>query len=333
MSNSASRNNRRPRIAITTGEPAGIGPDLVSTLAHTTIAADLVAIGALDMLNARALRLQRGSPFIPYDRQTGPAPAGSIRVAHIPLTAPVTPGRLDPANANYVLATLERALRGCLDHEFDAMVTAPVQKSLINDAGYEFTGHTEYLADRAGNAQPVMMLVAGDLRIALATTHLSLRQVPDALRFENLVYVVTTVARAVEHSFGIETPAIAVCGLNPHAGEGGHLGREEIELIAPAIERCRRDGWNVHGPLPADTAFAPAARARYSAYVSMFHDQGLPVLKALGFGHAVNVTLGLPFIRTSVDHGTALELAGTGRAENGSLVAALELAIRLHDRA
>lgn len=335
MSNSGSTNKRaRPRIAITAGEPAGIGPDLVSGLRTEAMPAELVVIGDLPMLSARAARLARDTCFVPYAPGSGTgARAGCLQVAHIPAPRPVVPGKLDPGNAGYVLATLERALRGCVSGEFDAMVTGPVQKSVINDAGYPFTGHTEFLAAHAGRASPVMMLVAGDLRVALATTHLSLRHVPDALTFDTLCYVITTVAKATQRWFGIPTPVLAVCGLNPHAGEGGHLGREEIELIAPAIEECRRAGWQIDGPLPADTAFTPAMRARYDAYISMFHDQGLPVLKALGFGHAVNVTLGLPFIRTSVDHGTALDLAGTGRADPGSLLAALELAIRLYGHA
>lgn len=330
MSNCASTNRSRPRIAITTGEPAGIGPDLVSGLGGRAFAAELIAIGNVALLNDRAARLGRGSPFVVYESGSqSSAPPGGIPTIDVPIPCPVRPGVLEVGNAGYVLATIERAAAGCLNGEFDAMVTAPVQKSLINDAGHRFTGHTEYLAELAGGARPVMLLVAGELRVALATTHLPLRQVADALTAEQIEYVVKTVAQAMRRSFGFEAPTIGVCGLNPHAGEAGHLGREELEVITPALDRCRRDGWNVQGPLPADTAFTPAARARYTAYVSMFHDQGLPVLKALGFGHAVNVTLGLPFIRTSVDHGTALELAGSAEADPGSLLAAVELAIHL----
>jgi len=286
-----------------------------------------VVIGDSAMLDARAAALGRRDP-----RSTSPAYA-ALEVLHVPVTAPVAPGRLDPRNAGYVLATLERAAEGCLDGEFDAVVTGPVQKSVINDAGRPFTGHTEFFAERAGGVTPVMMLVAGDLRVALASTHVPLAEVPRALTVDSVRYVIETVARALQGWFGIRSPAIAVCGLNPHAGEGGHLGREDLEIIAPAMAAARCPGCEVRGPLPADTAFTPAQRCRYDAFVSMYHDQGLPVLKALGFGHAVNVTLGLPFIRTSVDHGTALDLAGTGRADPGSLVAAIELAIRLHGTA
>lgn len=322
MSNSASTSRRaRPRIAITAGEPAGIGPELVAALDPAAFEADLVVIGDARMLRARGSGHGRGG---------APVARAALEVLHIPAPAPVLPGRLDTRNADYVLATLARAADGCLDGEFDAVVTGPVQKSVINDAGRPFTGHTEFFAERAGGVTPVMMLVAGDLRVALVTTHLPLAEVPRAITTDAVRYVIETVAGALQGWFGVRHPAIAVCGLNPHAGEGGHLGREDLDIIAPAMAAARCPGCDVRGPLPADTAFTPAQRSRFDAFVSMYHDQGLPVLKALGFGHAVNVTLGLPFIRTSVDHGTALDLAGTSRADPGSLVAAIELAIRLY---
>jgi 4-hydroxythreonine-4-phosphate dehydrogenase len=332
------RNNRRfLRIAITPGEPAGIGPDLSVGLADALTGIELVLIGDRALLEQRAMILKHSASFLPYVADRGTASAsGQLQIEHIDAPCKVVPGRLDPGNAGYVLRTLDRAVAGCLTGEFDAMVTGPVQKSVLNDAGYAFTGHTEYLAEIAGGAVPVMMLVADELRVALATTHLPLHAVPAAITVQKLCYVFEAVARSLREAFGIDSPQIAVCGLNPHAGEGGHLGREEIDVIVPAIHAARQCGLALHGPLPADTAFAPNVRAKYDAYVSMFHDQGLPVLKALGFGHAVNITLGLPFIRTSVDHGTALDVAGTGRADQGSLRTALALAVKLathqHDR-
>jgi 4-hydroxythreonine-4-phosphate dehydrogenase len=255
--------------------------------------------------------------------------ARTLRVAAAKLAQSAEPGRLDPANARYVLALLDRAIEGCRSGEFDAMVTAPVQKSVINDAGIAFTGHTEYLASRTGAELPVMMLVAGRLRVALATTHLPLRQVSDAIDSEGLARLIGVLDADLRRRFGFSRPRILVCGLNPHAGEGGHLGREEIDVIAPAIERARARGADVSGPIPADTAFTPHSLADADVVLAMYHDQGLPALKLAGFGSAVNVTLGLPIIRTSVDHGTALSLAGTGQAESGSLSAALEQAITL----
>ena len=287
-------------------------------------------IGDRPLLEQRAAMLKRSVSFLPYVADRGACSASSqLQIEHIGASCNVAPGRLDAGNAGYVLRTLDRAVAGCLTGEFDAMVTGPVQKSVLNDAGYAFTGHTEYLAEKAGGAAPVMMLVADALRVALATTHLPLHAVPAAITMQKLCYVFETVARSLHESFGIEAPRIAVCGLNPHAGEAGHLGREEVEVIVPAIHAARQRGLALHGPLPADTAFTPTMRDRYDAYISMFHDQGLPVLKALGFGHAVNITLGLPFIRTSVDHGTALDVAGTGRADQGSLRSALALAVKL----
>jgi 4-hydroxythreonine-4-phosphate dehydrogenase len=254
-------------------------------------------------------------------------------VQHVPLAAAAAPGRLDPRNASYVLGTLDHAIDGALAGRYDAIVTAPVQKSVINDAGIPFTGHTEYLAARAHAPQVVMMLAGttghGLLRVALATTHLPLAAVPRALTVDGLLAVMRVLVHDLTQRFGIAQPRIAVTGLNPHAGEGGHLGREEIDVIAPAIAAMRAAGHAFDGPLPADTLFVPTLVLRYDAVLAMFHDQGLPVLKYATFGHGVNVTLGLPFIRTSVDHGTALDLAGTGRADAGSLRAALALAVQL----
>lgn len=257
---------------------------------------------------------------------------GTLTVAHQPLAAPAVAGRLDVHNASYVLGLLDSALSATVTHEFEAMVTAPLQKSVINDAGIAFKGHTEYLAAHTGIHLPVMLLVAGTLRVALATTHLPLRAVSDAITLGLLREVIDVLAIDLARQFGIAKPRIAVCGVNPHAGESGHFGREEIEIIAPAIEDARSRGIDVVGPLPADTAFVPSHLERFDAVLAMFHDQGLPVLKHAGFGRAVNVTLGLPVIRTSVDHGTALDLAGTGRADVGSLEQAVRLAIDIANR-
>ena len=255
--------------------------------------------------------------------------AGTLCVAHHGLAVPCVPGRPDPANARYVLELLERATAGALAGEFDALVTAPVHKGVINDAGVAFTGHTEVLAQRAHVSRPVMMLNRGTLRVALATTHLPLRAVSAAITIESLCEVTTVLATELRRRFAIDAPRIAVCGLNPHAGEGGHLGDEEQRVIAPAIARLRAAGIDVQGPLAADTAFVPQVLARFDAVLAMYHDQGLPVVKHGGFELAVNVTLGLPFVRTSPDHGTALELAATGRADGRSLACALRLAARL----
>jgi 4-hydroxythreonine-4-phosphate dehydrogenase len=257
---------------------------------------------------------------------------GAPCVLDIPLGAPCTAGRLDTANAPHVLALLDRAIDGCVSGEFAAMVTAPVQKSIISDAGVPFTGHTEYLAARTGAAHPVMLLAADSLRVALATTHLPLRAVSDAITPALLDTTLRILHDDVRRLWGISRPRLAVCGLNPHAGEGGHLGTEDRDVIAPAIARARAAGMLVDGPLPADTVFVPRALSNYDVVLAMYHDQGLPVLKHSGFGHAVNVTLGLPIVRTSVDHGTALDLAGTGRADPGSLIAATRLAIEIASR-
>jgi 4-hydroxythreonine-4-phosphate dehydrogenase len=251
---------------------------------------------------------------------------GRLRVLDVPLAAPCVAGTLDVGNARHVLNMLDRAIDGAASQEFAAMVTAPVQKSVINDAGVPFTGHTEYLAARTQAPHPVMLLAADTLRVALATTHLPLRAVSDAITPALLDVTLKILDADIRALWGISRPRIAVCGLNPHAGEGGHLGREDGEIIAPAIQRARAAGLLVDGPLPADTVFVPRALSNYDVVLAMYHDQGLPVLKHAGFGHAVNVTLGLPIVRTSVDHGTALDLAGTGRADAGSLIAATQLA-------
>jgi len=295
----------KPRIALTSGEPAGVGPELCVRVAREARNAELVVIGDRTLL------------------------AGAPRVEHVPLARPATPGRLDAANARYVLAVLDRAISGCLQGEFAAMVTAPVQKSVINDAGIAFTGHTEYLAERAATEHVVMMLVGGGLRVALATTHLPLSDVPRAITADSLLKTLRVLDRDLRQRFRLPQPRILVAGLNPHSGESGHLGREDIEVVRPAIAAARAAGIDASGPIPADTLFVPERLKNADAVLAMYHDQGLPVLKYASFGRGVNVTLGLPFVRTSVDHGTALDLAGTGRADPGSLREALELAIEL----
>lgn len=315
--------HKRPRLALTCGEPAGIGPDIclqaAAALAREPAGFEVICLADADLLATRAALL--GLPM--------PDPAAGFRVLHVPLAQQVSAGRLDTHNARWVLGLLDRALAGCRSGEFDAMVTAPVQKSVINDAGIAFTGHTEYLAEHCGVPRPVMLLAAGSLRVALATTHLPLQQVSQAITAALLDEVLDILHHDLSVRWGISRPRIAVCGLNPHAGESGHLGREEIEVIGPAIARAASRGIRVTGPWPADTIFTPRQLEHCDAVLAMFHDQGLPVLKYAGFGQAVNVTLGLPVIRTSVDHGTALDLAGTGRADHGSLLAALEQAALL----
>jgi 4-hydroxythreonine-4-phosphate dehydrogenase len=320
-------------IALTPGEPAGIGPDLVVRLAQEPAAAALVVIADPGLLIERAGRL--GLPLeLPRIDTKGPRSApwrpGHLCIFPVALACAVTPGRLDPANAGAVLETLRIACDGCLQGHFDALVTGPVHKGVINDAGLPFSGHTEFLAERC-DADPVMMLAIAKppLRVALATTHLPLRAVGDALTRERLTRVIRILHSDLVTRFGISDPRILVCGLNPHAGEGGHLGREEIEVIAPVLADLRREAMDLVGPLPADTAFLPERLASTDAVLAMYHDQGLPVLKHLGFGQAVNITLGLPILRTSVDHGTALDLAGTDRADLGSLRAAIATAHEL----
>ena len=318
-----------PRLAITTGEPAGIGPELVAALAATDIAADLIVVGDKDLLLLAAQTRGLTLSIEPDDGQWRDQRApGQLRYVHVPARAAVTPGRLNVDNAAYVVETLTRAADGCLEGEFDALVTAPVHKAVINDAGIAFSGHTEFFAARA-RCNVAMLLAAPQLRVALATTHLPLADVPAAITAARLVQILRIVYNDLRSRFRLDNPRIAVLGLNPHAGEGGHLGHEEVEVIAPALAALRAEGMHLEGPLSADTAFLPARRAQVDAYLAMYHDQGLPVLKALGFGDAVNVTLGLPFVRTSVDHGTALDLAGTGKADAASMIAASKLAIEL----
>ncbi len=319
---------RLPVIALTTGEPAGVGPELCALLARETLAARLVLIGDEAMLAERAARLGLHVGLRRYLPGNAALPA-TIEIEHVPLAMRSQPGKLEPANARYVLALLDRAADGCMAGEFDAMVTAPVHKAAINEAGIAFTGHTEYLAARAGRSRPVMMLVGGGLRVALATTHLALAEVPRAITREGLLATLRVIDRDLRARFGIARARILVAGLNPHSGEAGHLGREEIDTIAPAIAAARAEGIAADGPIPADTLFVPERLRNADCALAMYHDQGLPVLKYASFGRGVNVTLGLPYVRTSVDHGTALELAGTGRADPGSLLEAVQLAIRL----
>jgi 4-hydroxythreonine-4-phosphate dehydrogenase len=314
-------------LVLTPGEPAGIGPDLCVRLAQTERAAPIVALADPGMLTERARML--GLPLTVQEFLPGGAALnapGQLSVLPVPLAAATRPGHPDPANAAYVLDTLARATDGCLAGDFAGLVTGPVHKGIINEAGVPFTGHTEFLADRAGVPRVVMMLATPGLRVALATTHLPLKEVADAITPERLEEVIRILNRDLGR-FGLERPRILVCGLNPHAGEGGHLGREELEVIGPTLERLRTEGMDLQGPLPADTLFVPRYMDMADAVLAMYHDQGLPVLKHKGFGRAVNVTLGLPFVRTSVDHGTAVDLAGTGRADTGSLEYAIEVAL------
>ncbi|MCP1373920.1 4-hydroxythreonine-4-phosphate dehydrogenase PdxA [Dyella lutea] len=323
----------RPRLALTAGEPAGVGPELLARLASIPFDAELVAITDRELLERAARRCDIQLELLDED---APAPAIStavqLRVRHVPLGVTERPGHPDPANAAHVLSTLAVATDGCLSGRYDAVVTAPLQKASINEAGIAFSGHTEFFAERAG-ADVVMMLASPELRVALATTHLPLAAVPAAIQADLLTRTLRIVDAELRAKFGIEHPRIGVLGLNPHAGEGGHLGHEEIDIIAPALDRLRDEGMDLLGPLPADTAFVPAMRARYDAVLAMYHDQALPVLKSEAFDRTVNLTLGLPFIRTSVDHGTALDLAGSGRADASSLIAATRMALDLVQRA
>jgi 4-hydroxythreonine-4-phosphate dehydrogenase len=321
-------------IVLTCGESAGIGPDLCLRVAQAERGQPLVFLADRELLRERAALLRQPCRIEEYTPGVAPTrAAGELTVLHVPLERAAVAGRLDPRNAPWVLRLIERAAEGCRRGEFAAMVTAPVQKSVIIEAGLPFTGHTEYLAALCGVPLPVMLLVAGRLRVALATTHLALRAVPDAITRAGLLGVIGVLDGGLRSLFGIEHPRIGVCGLNPHAGESGHLGSEEQQVIEPALRAARELGLDVQGPYPADTLFVPRNLDPYDAVLAMYHDQGLPVLKHAGFGNAVNVTLGLPIIRTSVDHGTALDLAGTGRAEAGSLLAAIELAAVLGARA
>jgi 4-hydroxythreonine-4-phosphate dehydrogenase len=291
-----------------------------------------VCLGDEQLLAERARLTGAALTLRAYSRERlEPHAPGTLVVLHEPLAVPAKPGTADPANAGYVLKLIDRAVAGALHGEFDALVTAPVHKGVINEAGVAFTGHTEYLEERTG-ARAVMLLATGELRVALATTHLPLKQVSSAITIESLVATARILSKALAERFGIPHPRLAVCGLNPHAGEGGYLGDEELKTIAPAIERMRAEGIHASGPLPADTAFVPAVLRNYDAVLAMYHDQGLPVIKHAGFEQAVNVTLGLPVTRTSPDHGTAFDLAGSGRADARSLIAAVQLASRLARR-
>ncbi|MGY1490318.1 4-hydroxythreonine-4-phosphate dehydrogenase PdxA [Methylobacillus pratensis] len=320
-----------PRIAVTAGEPAGIGIDLCAMLAGQALPCRLAVIADRDVLAARASALNLPLQLHAYDAAHWAPHQGQsqLTVLHQACTAPVTAGKLDPRNGAYVLHTLERAIDGCMQGEFDAMVTAPVHKGVINDAGIAFTGHTEFLAERTHTPQVVMMLVGGNLRVALATTHLPLAEVSRAITQESLETTIRILHRDLVRKFGIANPRILVTGLNPHAGEGGHLGTEEITTIGPVLDKLRQEGMQLKGPLPADTLFTQHNLAQGDCVLAMYHDQGLPVLKHASFGAGVNVTLGLPMIRTSVDHGTALDLAGKGNIEIGSLLSAIQLAITL----
>ena len=322
MSNTALKNADLPVIAVTSGEPAGIGPDICLALASRAFPARLVVLGDRQLLAERA-------------RQLGVSMDG-LEIEHIPLRAPCRAGALDPANAPYVLDLLDRAIAGCQAGEYAAMVTAPVHKGIINDAGIAFSGHTEYLAGKTGTPRVVMMLADlhghSGLRVALATTHLALKDVPAAITREDLTTTLRILHADLVGKFGIRQPRILVAGLNPHAGEDGHMGREEIEVIAPVIEALRAEGMDLVGPLPADTLFTRNCLAGSHAQLAMYHDQGLAVLKFAAFDEGVNITLGLPIIRTSVDHGTALDLAGTGKADPRSLFAAVGLAVELAQR-
>ena len=315
-------------IAVTAGEPAGIGPDLLLMLAAEAPGVAWLAVADVALLRARAqlLGLALDVVALPSSERARGSGNGRLEVLDVHMPAVCVPGQLDVRNSPYVVATLERACAGCLAGEFAAMVTGPVQKSVIADAGIPFTGHTEWLQARTGVAQVVMLLVSGLLRVALATTHLPLRAVPDAITPSGLDATLAVLLPGLQQHFNLLRPRLLVAGLNPHAGESGHLGREDVDVIAPTIKRWCARGWDLRGPLPADTLFTPHVLAGGDAVLAMYHDQGLPVLKHVGFDDAVNVTLGLPIVRTSVDHGTALDLAGTGRASVGSLRAALRLA-------
>jgi 4-hydroxythreonine-4-phosphate dehydrogenase len=321
-----------PRIALTAGEPAGIGPDLCIQLAQYQQQCDLIVIADPQLLQQRAQQLGLTVNLEEADLSLAATvpDIGTLRYIPIELIEPVLAGQLNSQNSPYVLQTLQYALDGCLDGSFDAVVTAPVHKAVINDANVEFTGHTEFFADGSGIEKVVMMLATPDLRVALATTHLPLKEVSEAITPEGLTRVIEIIYANMKQQFGLSQPRIAVCGLNPHAGEDGHLGREEIDIINPVIKYLSQQGITVSGPWPADTIFVKDKLADFDVVLAMYHDQGLPVLKHQGFGMAVNVTLGLPFIRTSVDHGTALELAGTGRAKITSLQAAIDMAITMN---
>jgi 4-hydroxythreonine-4-phosphate dehydrogenase len=313
-------------VAVTSGEPAGIGPEICLALGESPLAARVVVLGDREMLEMRARQL--GIRMTLRDPSSRVAP-GSIACLHLPLSYRCRPGALDPRSAPYVISLLDRAVAGCRAGEFAALVTAPVHKGIINDGGIPFVGHTEYLAECTGTMHVVMMLAGGGLRVALATTHLALKDVSRELTRDSLERTIRVLCAGLRDRFGIAAPRILVAALNPHAGEGGYFGREEIDVIAPVLEKLRSEGMHLIGPLPADTLFVPERLATADCALAMYHDQGLPVLKYASFGKGVNITLGLPIIRTSVDHGTALDIAGTGRAQSDSLVEAVETAINM----
>ncbi len=329
------------RLAITSGEPAGVGPDLCLRLAAQDWPDELVVLCDRQLLEARALQVGAQVSFLTFDptQPVTPSKKGEIKVLDVPVSAPVQAGQLDPANSDYVIRLLDRAISGCTQHEFAGMVTAPLHKGVINDAGRPFTGHTEYLAEQTATPRVVMMLAGdtphGPLRVALVTTHLPLAQVPAAVTAEEITAVLKILDADLRQKFGLPTPRILVAGLNPHAGEGGHMGREEIEVMMPALDKLRAEGMQLIGPLPADTLFTPRVLQQGDAVLAMYHDQGLATLKYATFGQGINITLGLPIIRTSVDHGTALDLAGHRLdgtdpvADPGSLYAAVSLASQL----
>jgi len=329
-----STSNDLPRLAITPGEPAGIGADVLIELIQQPLDFLPIAFADPELLRARAAQLQQTLTLIEGIPASGTQhQSGMLWVQPIPAAAPITTGQLDARNARYVLATLAAATDACLEGSVDALVTGPVQKSIINEAGIAFSGHTEFLAERTRTQQVVMMLATDTLRVALLTTHAPLSAIPAMVTRERLHRVIGILHDSLQHTFGMPAPRILVLGLNPHAGEGGHLGREEIDIITPALDELRQRGMQLTGPVPADTAFTPHSLAGHDAVLAMYHDQGLPVLKAQGFGEAINITLGLPIIRTSVDHGTALSLAGTGKADAGSLrCAATQAAQLVHSR-
>ena len=322
-----------PLIAVTSGEPAGVGPELCLRLTERPQgAARLVILADRELLAERARAHNFAGQLRDWTPDTPPSP-GVLDVLHLPLARAAQAGRLDPVNSPYVLALLDRAIDGCGRGEFAAMVTAPVHKGVINDGGVAFTGHTEYLAEKTGTAQVVMMLVGGGLRVALATTHLPLKDVAAAVTQQSLEQTLRILNAEMGRKYGVANPRILVAGLNPHAGEGGYLGCEEIEVITPVLDRLRGEGMTLIGPLPADTMFTPPLLAQGDCVLAMYHDQGLTALKYASFGQGINVTLGLPIIRTSVDHGTALELAGSGRADPGSLFVAVDQAVEMAKRA
>lgn len=317
------------RLAVTPGEPSGIGPDLLISLVQNGCDHELVAYADPQLLQQRAAELGFSLELREPGATAKPLQPGELGIIPVLLAEPAVAGQLNSANGAYVLESLDAAIADCQSNICQAMVTGPVQKSIINDAGFAFTGHTEYLAEKTATPLVVMMLATPELRVALATTHLPLRDVADSITQASLTRVIDILIADLQTKFSIPSPTILVCGLNPHAGEGGHLGREEIETISPVLQRFRDQGANLIGPLPADTLFTPKHLEHADAVLAMYHDQGLPVLKYQGFGRAANITLGLPIIRTSVDHGTALDLAGTGSADNGSLHTAIEVAVQM----